>query len=73
MPNGSKLNNYGLLSNDARSDILPGPLQMIKIRNLLMNEPAKITLMPLPEIHNFTNAQWQSEAKSVYKKTKEDV
>ena len=72
MPVGSMLKNYALLPDSAKSGIMPGPLQMVKIRHALMGEPAKITPIVPPEISKMSDAEWQLQSNALYAKTEKD-
>jgi predicted NAD-dependent protein-ADP-ribosyltransferase YbiA (DUF1768 family) len=72
MPSGSKLKHYALLPENALTYVMPGPLQMQKIRHSLMGEPAKIAPISPHEMQTISNAEWQAEAKTLFGETKKD-
>jgi hypothetical protein len=72
MPSGSKLANFALLPQNAKSGIMPGPLQMNRMRHMLMGQPAKVAPMAPPEMSIMSDAEWRTQANTLYAKTEKD-
>ena len=69
MPSGSKLANFALLPENAKSGIMPEPLQMRAIRDTLMGHPVKVAPIATPKMTAFSDDILRTNANEIYAKT----